>query len=108
MTDLQLVEAAERNCPREFLFGLGSCIFLMGQKWMGKEQYADCLEMNGDAKKLFQTETYKIFLEDTLPNLALEYTAGDVEYMFELYDRLYPLLTQEKRDVVVKAPIIDL
>lgn len=99
---LQLVELVvrDRGRDRQLREKLSRCIDLEGEAWMSRDEVEKWVLANVAGRSYFQEYTYKVFEQRPLPAVALDYAAGDVDQMLQLWDHLYPRLTAEGKELV--------
>lgn len=101
---LQLAELVvrDRGRDREYRMKLVDCINLEGQAWMSTESLDTWVEANCHGRRYFQEFGYEVFEQRPIPSIALEYAAGDVDQMLQLWDHFYPRLTEEGKELVAR------
>jgi len=99
---LQLVELVvrDRGRDREYRTRLSRCIDLEGNAWMSTEDVDKWVLANVAGRSYFNRFGYEVFEQRPMPPVALEYAAGDVDQMLQLWDHFYPRLTAEGNELV--------
>ncbi|KAK2623690.1 hypothetical protein QTJ16_006871 [Diplocarpon rosae] len=101
--DVQLMELGCRNCGEtRSLFGLASAVSHEEHHWMTSQEVAEWKKMNSLAKNYFRKSNYGVFNLPDLPDLALEYSAGDVDAIEKLYHVYAPQQTRKSWHLVHK------
>jgi len=90
------MELATRSSPYcDWLKGLATAVWQEGYAWMDTADVYEWNRKNKEAKIYFRHSDYQCFNERPLPDMALEYSAGDVDVIERLYDVYRERMTDE-------------
>ncbi|CZR56159.1 uncharacterized protein PAC_06047 [Phialocephala subalpina] len=89
--DVQFMELACGNSPTvDTVMSLRNAVGCDGDQWMTPYEKQDWLYNNDKAKVYFRESSYEVFNRRPLPDMALEYSAGDVDVVEKLFDVYKP------------------
>ncbi|CZT00278.1 uncharacterized protein RAG0_08365 [Rhynchosporium agropyri] len=101
--DVQLLELGSGEAAsNENLRSLSTAFRRHGRAWMTPTELSEFVRTSAEAKEYFKKSNYGIFGYEDLPDLALEYSAGDVDMIEKLYNYYSVRQTRESWKLVLK------